>query len=243
MSSRCSRRKCQPSGPKWGEVLPLQPDNKDLIQLALLHQWAACRLAVMEWAIDTAEYTLSYLETHSRRPDPHRPSTSLCSLSPMLSLTHLNTHLHIHTQKHIPLNHWAVQTLYSAYTSPTLTMTLSANRTTHIPHPPYKLKSFQLLFFHVLDFLFSTSSALHPLLYQTLPPLHFALLLWSSSMLARTVGIVTVSPYFQPFTALCPVGYCPVGIWCSRSQIQGVWKAHRGILFRIKSSFYIWNLV
>lgn len=63
MSSRCSRRKCQPSGPRWGEVLPLQPDNKDLIQLALLHRRAACRLAVTERATGAAEHTPSHPDT------------------------------------------------------------------------------------------------------------------------------------------------------------------------------------
>lgn len=97
MSSRCSRRKCQPSGPKWGEVLPLQPDNKDLIQLALLHQRAACKLAVMEGAADAAEYTLSHLEAYSRRR----------RVTPTLADTHTHTR-----------NHRAVQTFAYTMTHP-----------------------------------------------------------------------------------------------------------------------------
>lgn len=70
MSSRCSRRKCQPSGPRWGEVLPLQPHNKDLIQLALLHRRAARKLAVMKRATDTAERIHSHRDTETAGPAP-----------------------------------------------------------------------------------------------------------------------------------------------------------------------------
>lgn len=76
MSSRCSRRKCQPSGPKWGEVLPLQPDNKDLIQLALLHQRAAaaaCRQAGRQ------AVCLSVVEQGRRHTD--QPASSLHALT------------------------------------------------------------------------------------------------------------------------------------------------------------------
>ena len=118
MSSRCSRRKCQPSGPKWGEVLPLQPDNKDLIQLALLHQWAACKLAVTEWATDTAEYTLSHLETYARRR----------RVTPTLRFTHTHTHTHtplMHTVTscrltHIPAPYYKLNSFSSILPSPPL---------------------------------------------------------------------------------------------------------------------------
>lgn len=123
MSSRCSRRKCQPSGPRWGELLPLQPDNKDLIQLALLHWWAACSmLAVMEQAVDTAELTLSRI---------HSETTSFALRSaPSIPLALSYSHK-VDSTYYSHLTHWVVQTLNSAYTAPTCTLTLTTCISVH----------------------------------------------------------------------------------------------------------------
>lgn len=141
-----------------------------------------------------------------------------------LSHTHTNTQEHTHKVDptyYSHLSHWAVQTLNPAYTSLLHTLTVSTHRLPHSSPLFLTTNSLQLLPLHLLDFLFSTPSALHPLSYLSLPPLHSALLVLSSRMLASTMRIVTANPYFQPVTPRCPVGCCSVGIWCSGSQIMG----------------------
>lgn len=106
------------------------------------------------------------------------------------------------------------------------------------PSSPSSLPTNRTLFsyssFASLIFYFQhPPSALCRLSYRALPPHHFALLVQSGRMLARTVRIVTACPYFQPVTPRCPVGCCPVGIWCSRSRILGLEEALGSISFSI----------
>lgn len=204
MSSRCSRRKCQPSGPRWGELLPLQPDNKDLIQLALLHWWAACSmLAVMEQAVDTAELTLS-------RTLSETTSFALRS-APSILLTLSYSHK-VDSTYYSHLTHWVVQTLNSANIAPTHTLTLTTLISVHHLAPSNMLTP--NLFFPFCYFVFF---ALYAFLCHSLTP-HRVLSLQHFCTLARTVWSVTPYPYFQPTVPWFPVGCCPVGIWCMLAE-------------------------
>lgn len=209
MSSRCSRRKCQPSGQRWGEVLPLQPDNKDLIQLALLHRWAACSLAVAEPAIGTAD--LPPKDIHTNHP------SSICRPKSLLLAPFYSYKVDAAYYSH--LSHWAVQTLNSAYTSPTHSLTQHSHTMALLDfssstlYVSLKFSAVPLSF--PLDFLFPSPSVPHPVMYHSLPRHHGTLLGPNGSMLASSVRILPLNPYFQPIMPWCPAGYCPVGIWCN----------------------------
>lgn len=170
----------------------------------------------MKRAIDTAEHTLSHRDQHYTDPALHY---ALCHLA--LSLTHTHTQSRLNVL-FTPESLNSPDTKPCLHISPTHTWTLSTHKyaasfLTLIS--PYKLNSPQLLSLHLLDFLFSTPLCSPPPLVPSFSTSSLSSVVQCGRVLASTVWTVTASPYFQPVTPWCPVGCCPVGIWCSESRI------------------------